>query len=108
MLISSGSVSTFNIGPRVKFAVITLLADIINGSGLFVPAASPPQPRKLCPASGIAVSVTLALNGFRLEASVQEAADVILAMATGDMGVAGLEAWLRPRAFPDNTFSATE
>ena len=55
-----------------------------------------------------ALSVTLALNGFRLEASIQEAADVILAMATGDMGVAGLDLWLRPRTFPDNTFSATQ
>ena len=47
-------------GRFVNCAVMTLLEFIATGSGLIVPLASPLQPRNCCPASGTAVSVTLA------------------------------------------------
>ena len=53
-----------------------------------------------------ALSVTLALNGLRLEATSAEVAQVVLDMATGAMAVAELDKWLRTRVVTDGRFQS--
>ena len=53
-----------------------------------------------------AMDVTLALNGWRLEAPPLDVAAAILAMATGEIDVAALDAWLRARIVARGEFAA--
>ena len=53
-----------------------------------------------------AMSVTLALNDYKLDATAPEIAQVILDMATGAMDVARLDARLRRHVVADSRFAA--